>query len=182
MGIENIFVWTKLSNLKKKELFLRMQKKPLRHWKRGLRMKCNKHLLTLEREPRELNHLQQRIHVSKIGRKHIFTINKIMSGHDEGTYTCHAVNEIGEAKHNFQVAITENVLMSEPVSSGRNNLHHDDQGWNEGPPHWTSESVRFPGGIITKNVDLISAASPRIHKYNNFVFTFFIPLCFILLR
>ena len=58
----------------------------------------------IEREPREFNHLQQRIHVSKIGRKHIFTINKIMSGHDEGTYTCHAVNEIGEAKHNFQVA------------------------------------------------------------------------------
>ena len=27
-----------------------------------------------------------------------------MSEHDEGTYTCHAVNEIGEAKHNFQVA------------------------------------------------------------------------------
>ena len=27
-----------------------------------------------------------------------------MSGEDEGTYTCHAVNEIGEAKHNFQVA------------------------------------------------------------------------------
>ena len=47
---------------------------------------------------------RQRIRTSKIGRKHIFIIDKIMSEHDEGTYTCHAVNEIGEAKHNFQVA------------------------------------------------------------------------------
>ena len=57
----------------------------------------------VEREPRQLDELQ-RIHIAKIGRKHLFMINKIMSGHDEGTYTCHAVNEIGEAKHNFQVA------------------------------------------------------------------------------
>ena len=58
----------------------------------------------LQREPRQLNDGLQRIRIEKIGRKHLFTINKIMSGHDEGTYTCHAVNEIGEAKHNFQVA------------------------------------------------------------------------------
>ena len=56
------------------------------------------------REPRHLNGNAQRIKITKIGRKHIFTINQIMSEHDEGTYTCHAVNEIGEAKHNFQVA------------------------------------------------------------------------------
>jgi hypothetical protein len=46
---------------------------------------------------------RQRIRITKIGRKHLFVIDKIMSEHDEGTYTCHAVNEIGEAKHNFQV-------------------------------------------------------------------------------
>ena len=58
----------------------------------------------LQRSPRQLNDELQRIRIAKIGRKHLFTINKIMSGEDEGTYTCHAVNEIGEAKHNFQVA------------------------------------------------------------------------------
>ena len=63
----------------------------------------------LAREPRRLNQLQ-RIHIAKIGRKHLFTINKIMSAHDEGTYTCHAVNEIGEAKHNFQVASESRVI------------------------------------------------------------------------
>ena len=54
----------------------------------------------IEREGAEDTH---RIKISKIGRKHLFTINRIMSGHDEGIYTCHAVNDIGEAKHNFQV-------------------------------------------------------------------------------
>ena len=45
----------------------------------------------------------QRIRISKIGRKHLFVINRIMSENDDGIYTCHAVNDIGEAKHNFRV-------------------------------------------------------------------------------
>ena len=45
----------------------------------------------------------RRIHISKIGRKHLFIINRIMSENDDGIYTCHAVNDIGEAKHNFRV-------------------------------------------------------------------------------
>ena len=49
------------------------------------------------------NEENQRIHISKIGRKHLFIINRIMSQNDDGIYTCHAVNDIGEAKHNFRV-------------------------------------------------------------------------------
>ena len=75
-------------------------------YKNGQRINITSIQHSNEREPRQLSNenSHQRIRITKIGRKHIFTINQIMSEHDEGTYTCHAVNEIGEAKHNFQVA------------------------------------------------------------------------------
>ena len=33
-------------------------------------------------------------------------------------------------KLSYVAPVTENVPMNEPASSGRNNFHHDDQGWN----------------------------------------------------
>ena len=68
-------------------------------YKNGQRMNISTNHQTM----RDLGE-RQRIRTTKIGRKHLFIIDKIMSDRDEGTYTCHAVNEIGEAKHNFQVA------------------------------------------------------------------------------
>jgi len=44
-----------------------------------------------------------RIHMGVIGRKHILTVANIGAERDSGTYTCHAINQIGEAKENFPV-------------------------------------------------------------------------------
>jgi len=158
-------------------------------YKDGQRINISTTQHSNEREPRQISNQNshQRMRITKIGRKHIFTINQIMSEHDEGTYTCHAVNEIGEAKHNFQVAISENAIMNDPVSSERENLHHDDQGWNtrtdsnteEGPPVSKSDSIHAGG---TKNDFELSSSSSRIHLYDNYLIKYSMLLFYILLR
>lgn len=44
-----------------------------------------------------------RIHMGMIGKKHILTVANIAAERDSGIYTCHAINQIGEAKENFSV-------------------------------------------------------------------------------
>ena len=44
-----------------------------------------------------------RIRIGHIGRKHILTVSSISADRDSGVYTCHALNDIGNAKENFHV-------------------------------------------------------------------------------
>jgi hypothetical protein len=44
-----------------------------------------------------------RIRIGHIGRKHILSVASISADRDSGMYTCHAINDIGEAKENFQI-------------------------------------------------------------------------------
>ena len=44
-----------------------------------------------------------RIRIGHIGRKHILTVSSISADRDSGMYTCHATNDIGDAKENFQI-------------------------------------------------------------------------------
>jgi len=77
--------------------------------------------------------------------------------------------------------------MNDPMSSERDNLHHDDQGWNarsefnteEGPPIWNSDSIH--AGIIKNDINLLNSSS-RIHLQNDFVFKFVMLLSIILSR
>jgi len=48
-----------------------------------------------------------RIRIGHIGRKHILTVSGISADRDSGMYTCHAINDIGEAKENFQILTGE---------------------------------------------------------------------------
>ena len=47
--------------------------------------------------------IYNRVRVGVIGRKHILTVSSISADRDSGMYTCHAINNIGEAKENFQI-------------------------------------------------------------------------------
>jgi len=77
--------------------------------------------------------------------------------------------------------------MNDPVSSERDNLHHDDQGWNartefnteEGPPIWNSDSIH--AGITKNNIELLNSSS-QIHLQHNSSITYLMLLTFILSR
>ena len=43
------------------------------------------------------------INVEKIGRKHLLQVRNLDEIRDAGTYTCHAVNPVGEFKENFHI-------------------------------------------------------------------------------
>ena len=43
------------------------------------------------------------ISVEKIGRKHLLQVRNLDEIRDAGTYTCHAVNPVGEFKENFHI-------------------------------------------------------------------------------
>ena len=49
----------------------------------------------------------QRVHIGRIGRKHLLTLDDVSAETDAGIYSCHAVNEMGEAKANFQLMTGE---------------------------------------------------------------------------
>ena len=41
----------------------------------------------------------------------------------------------------FRCSVSENAIMNDPVSSERENLHHDDQGWNTRTDSNTEEGL-----------------------------------------
>ena len=43
------------------------------------------------------------ITIEKIGRKHLLQVRNLDEIRDAGTYTCHAVNPVGEFKENFHI-------------------------------------------------------------------------------
>ena len=47
--------------------------------------------------------LSDSINVEKIGRKHLLQVRNLDEIRDAGTYTCHAVNPVGEFKENFHI-------------------------------------------------------------------------------
>ena len=53
-----------------------------------------------------------RIRIGHIGRKHILSVASISADRDSGMYSCHAINDIGEAKENFQILTGETNLKS----------------------------------------------------------------------
>ena len=48
------------------------------------------------------------ITVEKIGRKHLLQVRNLDEIRDAGTYTCHAVNPVGEFKENFHIQGIQN--------------------------------------------------------------------------
>jgi hypothetical protein len=44
-----------------------------------------------------------RILIEKIGRKHLLSVRNLDETMDAGTYTCQAINPLGEYKENFHV-------------------------------------------------------------------------------
>ena len=48
------------------------------------------------------NGLEERMHISHHGRKHLLVVNDVVDT-DRGRYTCHAINNLGESKGNIQV-------------------------------------------------------------------------------
>jgi len=52
------------------------------------------------------------INVEKIGRKHLLQVRNLDEIRDAGTYTCHAVNPVGEFKENFHIQVSSDPSLS----------------------------------------------------------------------
>jgi len=52
------------------------------------------------------------ITVEKIGRKHLLQVRNLDEIRDAGTYTCHAVNPVGEFKENFHIQVSSDPSLS----------------------------------------------------------------------
>ena len=50
----------------------------------------------------------------------------------------------------FRCSVSENAVMNDPVSSERDNLHHDDQGWNARTEFNTEEGLYSIRTILDK--------------------------------
>ena len=63
------------------------------------------------------------ISVEKIGRKHLLQVRNLDEIRDAGTYTCHAVNPVGEFKENFHIQGTFPVYKASVFPLVFNNFH-----------------------------------------------------------
>ena len=63
------------------------------------------------------------ISVEKIGRKHLLQVRNLDEIRDAGTYTCHAVNPVGEFKENFHIQGIFPVYKASVYSLVFNNFH-----------------------------------------------------------
>jgi len=69
-----------------------------------------------------LQHSEGRITIEKLSRKYVLAIRNLDETRDAGTYSCHAVNGLGEYRENFhvQVATRDSVFDSFHQNSSRN--------------------------------------------------------------